>query len=80
MTDQPAGPILDGLGVTIDLGIGDLVSDALVIAKVVSDDGEVTVALSSNESMSWLDQLGLVVAAGDVIRSPRFETRHTDDD
>lgn len=75
MSDQPAGPILDGLGVTIDLSDGDLVSDAVVIAKVVDGEGNVTVSLSSSESMSWLDQYGLLSAAHRVVISANFETR-----
>ncbi len=78
MTDQPSGPILDGLGVTIDLSDGDLVSDAVVIAKVVTEDGSVTVSLSSSESMSWLDQFGLIAAANQVVVSTHFETRDDD--
>ncbi len=75
MTDQPAGPILDGLGLTIDLNEGDLVSDAVVIVKVITEDGSVTVSLSSSESMSWLDQFGLIAAANRVVVSTHFETR-----
>lgn len=78
MTDQPIGPILDGLGVTIDLADGDLVSDAVVVAKVVDADGNVSVALSSSESASWLDQFGLVAAAYRVTIASQFETRDTD--
>ncbi len=80
MADQPAGPILDGLGVTIDLADGDLVSDALIIAKIVDADGNVTVSLSSNETMSWLDQLALLVAGSDIVRRPRYDVRDTDDE
>ncbi len=78
MADQPAGPILDGLGVTIDLNKGDLVSDAVVIAKVITEDGSVTVSLSSSESMSWLDQFGLIAAAHRVVVNSNFETRDDD--
>ncbi len=80
MADQPAGPILDGLGVTIDLADGDLVSDAVVIAKIVDTDGNVTVSLSSNETMSWLDQLALLVAGSDIVRRPRYDVRDCDDE
>ncbi len=80
MADQPAGPILDGLCVTIDLADGDLVESALVITKVVDADGGVTVSLSSNESMSWLDQLGLITAANDVVRSTQYGHRDEDDE
>lgn len=80
MTDQPIGPILDGLGVSIDLADGDLVSDAVVVAKVVDGDGNVSVALSSSESASWLDQMALLVAGSDIVRATRYEVRDTDDE
>ncbi len=75
MTDQPIGPVLDGLGVTIDLADGDLVEDAVVLAKVVDADGDVTLSISSSEGQSWLDQLGLVTAARDLRRHSAYETR-----
>lgn len=78
MAEQPAGPIVDGLGVTIDLADGDLVADALVIAKVVDENGNVSVSVSSNPSMSWLDELGLIVAASDLVRRPA-PVEHRDD-
>ncbi|MCX5066919.1 hypothetical protein OOJ91_13790 [Micromonospora lupini] len=79
MSDQQAGPILDGLGITLDLADGDLVASALVIAKVVREDGQVTLLIEDSEGMTWLDQYGLITAASDLIRSPRFE-REGDDD
>ncbi|GIM88883.1 hypothetical protein [Paractinoplanes toevensis] len=54
MADQPIGPILDGLGVAIDLNEGDLVESALVIAKVVNADGQTTVGLFDSAGMDWL--------------------------
>ncbi len=68
MADQPLGPIIDGL----DLDEGDLIPDAVVLAKVVTADGQVTLAVCSNDNMSWLDQLGIVTAASDIIRSGRY--------
>lgn len=78
MAVQPAGPIIDGLGITVDLAPGDLIASAMLLAKVVTGDGQVTLLIAESESMSWLDQLGLVAAAGDVIRSDGFE-QHDDD-
>jgi acyl-CoA hydrolase len=63
MTDQPIGPILDGLGVTIDLDDGELVESALVITKLVNADGQVLLGLHGSDSMSWLEKLGLIQAA-----------------
>ncbi len=76
MSDQPAGPILDGLGVTLDLDDGDLVETALVITKVITADGTVTVGLSDSHGMSWLDQLALVAAAQQIINDRPFDHPH----
>ncbi|AXH89422.1 hypothetical protein [Micromonospora aurantiaca] len=77
MSEQ-AGPILDGLGITLDLGDGDLVASAMIVAKVVRADGQVTLLIEDSEGMTWLDQYGLIAAASDLIRSPSFE--RDDDD
>ena len=63
MTDQPIGPILDGLGVTIDLADGELVETAVVVTKIVAADGQVLLGLYGPDSMSWLEKLGLIEAA-----------------
>jgi len=63
MAEQPIGPILDGLGVTIDLDEGALVENALVLGKVVQPDGTVTLMATYSDGMSWLEQLGLIAAA-----------------
>ena len=73
MTDQPAGPIVDGLGIVFDLNDGDLIASAIVIAKVVTAEGQATLLIADSEGMSWIDQLGLVAAANAIIRAPGFE-------
>ena len=78
MADQPIGPVLDGLGVTIDLDGGDLVESAVVIAKVHLADGSVSVALSDSTGLSWIDQLGLLAAAQQIVNDRPF--RHPDPD
>jgi len=67
MNDQPIGPILDGLGTKIALDEGDLVASAFVIAKVVEQDGEVSLALASSEGLSWIEQNGLLSSAQQII-------------
>lgn len=78
MSDQQAGPILDGLGITLDLNDGDLIASALVIAKVVDADGEVGLHIADSEGMSWLDQYGLLAAASDLVRTQQFERKDDD--
>lgn len=78
-TEQPAGPILDGLGVTVTLAEGDLISSAVVICKVINSEGEVSLCISDSEGLSWVDQIGLVHAAIDIIGGGRYERRFDDD-
>lgn len=78
MTAQPAAPILDGLGVTLDLDDGDLVANAIVLAKVVGSDGQVGLVISDDTTTTWLDQLALVTAAQDILRSGQFTERDDD--
>lgn len=73
MADQPIGPILDGLGATIDLADGDLVASAVVVAKVVTADGTETLAVSDSEGLGWIEKLGLLAAANQLVRSGGFE-------
>lgn len=67
MTAQAIGPILDGLGNTLELDDGDFVVSAFVIAKVVGKDGDVSLALSSSDGLSWIDQNGLLTSAQQIV-------------
>lgn len=75
MTDQMIGDVLDGLGITLDLDDGDLVASALVLAKVVGEDGEVSLFVGQSDGLSWLEQIGLVTAAQQVIQQTQFAPR-----
>ncbi len=79
MTDQPIGPILDGLGTTIDLDEGDLVASAFVIAKVVEPNGEVTLAIASSEGLSWIEQNGLLASAQQIVNQVGIGRKGDDD-
>jgi hypothetical protein len=63
MAEQPIGPVLDGLGITVDLDDGALLETALVVAKVVTLDGTVVIGLYSPTGMTWFDQYALICAA-----------------
>lgn len=78
MAEQPAGPILDGLGIILDLSDGDLVASAMVIAKVVDGDGGVTLLLAESDGISWIEQLGLLTAASDLLRGGGYDRREDD--
>lgn len=75
MSEQPIGPILDGLGLTIDLADGELIDSAVVIVKTVTPDGSVAVDIANSAGMDWLGQLALITAAGRVVNDHPFECR-----
>lgn len=67
MSDQPIGPVLDGLGTLVDLDEGDLVASAFVILKVVDKDGDVALSICSSEGLSWIEQNGLLFSAQQIL-------------
>ena len=68
MSERPAGPILDGLGVELDLDDDDLLTEVVVIGKVsrMSDGGGTSVVIAISKGMDWVSQLGLLEAARQV--------------
>lgn len=78
--DQPAGPIVDGLGITLDIEEDALVSDAVLIAKIVTSDGSTQVAISDSTAMDWLTQYGLIKAAERIVDTQQFLSVGEDDD
>ena len=78
MAEQPIGPILDGLGVTLDLDDGELVETAFVITKIVGADGTVLLGTYGPDGLSWLEQLGLVEAARQRVMGTPWSDRGAD--
>jgi hypothetical protein len=63
VSEQPVGPIVDGLGITVDLDAGVLVTDAVVVLKTIDPDGHVSLSCSWGDGMSWVERLGMLRAA-----------------
>ncbi|MCI3246320.1 hypothetical protein [Streptomyces spinosisporus] len=66
MAEQKIGQLLDTLGVTAELGESDMPTDALVIMKVVTDEGRVAIVIGGSESMDWITQKGLLAGATEI--------------
>jgi hypothetical protein len=79
VTEQPIGPILDGLGTTIELDDGDLVASAFIIAKVVEANGDVSLALASSDGLSWIEQNGLLASAQQIVNQTNIGRKGDDD-
>lgn len=72
MADRPAAPIVESLGVTLDLEDGQHVVSLVVVGKVVdfdSEDARPALILGKSEGLDWIDQRGLVYAAVEVLQS-----------
>ncbi|MGW9245738.1 hypothetical protein [Streptomyces badius] len=69
MADQQIGQLLDTLGVTADLDDGDLVTDALVILKILQPDGSIALSIAATDTRDWINQTGLLRAAIDISES-----------
>lgn len=75
-----AGEIVDALGVTVELTEGDGVTSAVLILRTIGPGGVVGLIIASAEETSWLDQLGMLEGARQVIDSTGFSRRPSEDD
>ena len=73
---QPLGQMLDALGVTPSPAPGEMCSDAVVVMKVVDDEGRVSMRVAWSEGMSWIERVGLLRCAErvELPRPPDGET------
>ena len=60
MSNVPCGDLLDSLGVRHNPAPGEMVTDALVIMKVVTEDGRVILRHCYSEGMSWIERVGML--------------------
>lgn len=68
---SPAGPVLDGLGVTLDLDEHEQVTDVLVLVKTKNFDSDaVAVQAQSGSSPDWVSVLGLYHACRRLLVDP----------
>lgn len=58
--------VLDQLGLTLDVGSDEIITDAVLVMKVSRPDGKVYVATRATEGTDWVTIRGLVATAEDV--------------
>ncbi|WP_300680737.1 hypothetical protein [Nocardioides sp.] len=59
----PMGQLIDSLGVTHEPADGELISDVVVLLKVITPDGRVCLRQAWSEGMSWIERIGMLRAA-----------------
>ena len=75
MRDETIGSMVDGLGVTVQLGAAQRLSSVLVIGKLVDmDSGEMSLVVLANQGMDWVDQSGLL-AAGKLVHEEEMRRK-----
>lgn len=60
---HPIGDVIDGLGITARLDQGELVAGALVLLKVVDNDGDTRLSLAFSEGLGWIERIGMLRVA-----------------
>jgi hypothetical protein len=75
MSEQPIGPLLDALGVTIELEDNQQLTEVLVIAKSVdfTSDDPPALVLASSDGLDWIAGRGLMYAAQYVLDQKSVE-------
>jgi hypothetical protein len=74
MPDQPAGPLLDNMGVVLDIDDNQHLTDVLIIGRVADfGDGKTALAIGTSTGVDWVLQRGLLEAAREVLNREVFE-------
>ena len=77
---QKIGDRIDGLGVTTDLlDPEDIVSEVVVLMKVVNGAGEVRL-MEAHSAMSWIERSGMLRVAEQLDMRELWKQRRGDDD
>lgn len=56
---EPIGSLLDSLGVEVTRNEGELFAGAVVLLKVVAQDGSVTLRTCASDGLSWIERVGM---------------------
>lgn len=75
MADQAIGEQLDALGVLLDIGEGQQITEVIVVAKLTDFNiGGTALTIGSNPGLDWLSHLALLEGAGIVVRRDLTES------
>lgn len=57
------GNLIDSRGLDLFLDEGDFVTDIVVVAEVMTEDGRKRLAVVADEHTNWLKEMGMLTAA-----------------
>lgn len=59
----PMGNLIDSRGLALHLEEGDLVTDIVVVAEIMTDTGRKCLTVVADEHTNWLKELGMLTMA-----------------
>lgn len=77
---EQVGGTLDSLGVEMTVNAGDLISHAMVIARLVQPDGSVVIRSAWSAGLAWDDRLKLTHIAHQSELRRSIDPRDTEQD
>lgn len=57
------GEFIDGQGISLDLEPGEIITDIVVVAEVMTERREKYLALAKDENTNWLKEFGMLTMA-----------------
>lgn len=57
---RPIGDVLDGIGIKATVADGELVAGALVLLKVIDNDGDVRLSMACSDGLGWIERAGML--------------------
>lgn len=60
---EPLGHIIDALGVTHHPKPGEIVASAVVVIRVINEDGAESIRTLTSDGQSWVERAGLLRVA-----------------
>lgn len=70
--EEPIGQLIDALGIEATVGPGELVSGAIVLLKVVQEDGSTRLNLTYSDGLGWIERVGMLRVAEQIESTTGF--------
>lgn len=74
--EQPIGHVLDALGISARVEDGELVAGAVVLLKVLQENGDTRLSLTHSDGLGWIERAGMLRVA-ELIESSMPTTEGT---
>ncbi|MFJ8109977.1 hypothetical protein [Streptomyces sp. NPDC096132] len=62
MSDEarPVGDVLDAIGIRATVADGELVAGAMVLLKVIDNEGDTRLSMAYSDGLGWIERAGML--------------------